>query len=215
MDQTFTRVLTPCDTPPNFLKNPNVGPKTKQWKKKEKESWATFSNSHHFGGKRACWSSGMGLGWTHKWEFKMKSTGITKKEGGLWCTPKFLDGFNYESKRENNIRKRSWGSLLSSQHFGSRGACWSSRMGLRRMKIGSIIHTDMHKPNNKLVNCRVGALFVHGWAMGKHKLIRFIMARIWGEATTFPLIVFFVSSHRASTKMSFCLEIPKWKSRNS
>jgi hypothetical protein len=33
-----------------------------------------------------------------------------------------------------------------------------------------------------------------------------------GETTTFPLIVFFVSSHRASTQMSFCLGTPKWES---
>jgi hypothetical protein len=43
-----------------------------------------------------------------------------------------------------------------------------------------------------------------------------------GEATTFPLIIFFMLDHRASTQMSFCLEIPKlesqyslnWNSRN-
>jgi hypothetical protein len=36
-----------------------------------------------------------------------------------------------------------------------------------------------------------------------------------GEATTFPLIVFFVPNHEASTQMSFCFEIPKLESRNS
>jgi hypothetical protein len=35
------------------------------------------------------------------------------------------------------------------------------------------------------------------------------------EATTFPLIVFYVFGHGASTQMSFCLETPKWKFRNS
>jgi hypothetical protein len=35
-------------------------------------------------------------------------------------------------KGENNERTRSWGMFLSSQHFGGRGACWSSGMGIRR-----------------------------------------------------------------------------------
>jgi hypothetical protein len=33
-----------------------------------------------------------------------------------------------------------------------------------------------------------------------------------GEATTFPLIVFFVLGHKANTQMSFCPETPKLKS---
>jgi hypothetical protein len=36
-----------------------------------------------------------------------------------------------------------------------------------------------------------------------------------GEATTFPLIVYSVPSHRPSTQMSFCPGTPKWESRNS
>ncbi len=31
-----------------------------------------------------------------------------------------------------------------------------------------------------------------------------------GEANTFPLIVFSLLGHEASTQMSFCLGIPKW-----
>jgi hypothetical protein len=69
-----------------------------------------------------------------------------------WCTPKLLDGLNYESKGENNGRKRSWDALPSSRHFGRRGACWSSGMGLRQTTSDSIIHLDLHKPNNKLIS---------------------------------------------------------------
>jgi hypothetical protein len=36
-----------------------------------------------------------------------------------------------------------------------------------------------------------------------------------GEATTFPLIVFFVPDHEASTQMSFCLGTLKWESQIS
>jgi hypothetical protein len=35
-----------------------------------------------------------------------------------------------------------------------------------------------------------------------------------GEATTFPLIVFFMPSHMANTQMSFCPKTPKLESRN-
>jgi hypothetical protein len=36
-----------------------------------------------------------------------------------------------------------------------------------------------------------------------------------GEATTFPLIVYFVPSHGTSTQMTFCFGTPKWEFRNS
>jgi hypothetical protein len=36
-----------------------------------------------------------------------------------------------------------------------------------------------------------------------------------GEATTFPLIKYFVPSHETSTQMSFCPKTPKLESRNS
>jgi hypothetical protein len=36
-----------------------------------------------------------------------------------------------------------------------------------------------------------------------------------GEATTFPLIVYFVFGHETSNQMSFCPKTPKWESRNS
>jgi hypothetical protein len=32
-----------------------------------------------------------------------------------------------------------------------------------------------------------------------------------GEATTFPLIVYFVPGHKTSTQMSFCPGTPKWE----
>jgi hypothetical protein len=36
---------------------------------------------------------------------------------------KLLDGFNCESKGEDNERKKSWGALFNSQDFEGRGAC--------------------------------------------------------------------------------------------
>ncbi len=53
--------------------------------------------------------------------------------------------------------------LFSSQHFGGKGACQSSKMRLGRMTSGSIIHIDLHKPNNKLVSAQLE----HFWCMDK------------------------------------------------
>jgi hypothetical protein len=36
-----------------------------------------------------------------------------------------------------------------------------------------------------------------------------------GEATTFPLIVYYVPLHKAHIQMTFCPRTPKWKSQNS
>ncbi len=49
----------------------------------------------------------------------------------LECNTRKLDKLNFESKGENNGRKRSWGTFPNLQHFGGRGACWSSKMGIR------------------------------------------------------------------------------------
>jgi hypothetical protein len=61
-------------------------------------------------------------------------------------------GLNCKSKGEDNRRRRSGDTLFDLQHFGGKRARWSSGMGLGRMISKSIIHMDLHKPNNKLVN---------------------------------------------------------------
>jgi hypothetical protein len=72
-----------------------------------------------------------------------------------WCTLKLFDGFNYASKGDNNGRRKNWGVLPGSLHFEGRGACWSFGMGLGWGTSGSIIHMDLHKPNNKLVSAEL------------------------------------------------------------
>jgi len=69
-----------------------------------------------------------------------------------WRTPKLLDGFNCDSKSEDNRRKWSWGELPSLKHFRGRGVCWNSRMELGKMTSNSLIHINLHKINNKLVS---------------------------------------------------------------
>ncbi len=47
--------------------------------------------------------------------------------------PKLLDGLNYESKGKDDERRKSWGVLPRSQHFGGKGVCWSFEMGIRKI----------------------------------------------------------------------------------
>ncbi len=55
-----------------------------------------------------------------------------------------------KSKNENNEKRRSGDAFLSLQHFEGKGVCWG--WGLERVISGSIIYTNLHKQNNKLVN---------------------------------------------------------------
>jgi hypothetical protein len=49
-------------------------------------------------------------------------------------------------------------------------------MGLGQVTSGSIIHVDLYKQNNKLVNLELKHLLVHGRVTGKHRLTRLTMA---------------------------------------
>jgi hypothetical protein len=66
--------------------------------------------------------------------------------------PKLLGRLNCESKCEDNGRIKSWGMLFNSQQFGSRGACWNSRMGTRKSDKQINYSHKPNKPNNKLVS---------------------------------------------------------------
>jgi hypothetical protein len=88
---------------------------------------------------------------------------------------------------------------------GRAGALW---WGLRRMTSKLIIHMVLHKPTTSWLVCNLnifGAWRNHGQTQ-THKIHHGFNL---GEATTFPLIIFYVPSHRACTQMSFCLGIRK------
>jgi hypothetical protein len=112
---------------------------------------------------------------------------INLKESRSLTYPQLLNGFNCESKGENNGRRRSWGMLLSSQHFGGKGACWSSEMGTRKShKLINYSHGPT-QTKQQIDYCIVGALLVHGRATGKLRLIRLTTAQTWGKALPSPL----------------------------
>jgi len=72
----------------------------------------------------------------------------------------------------------------------------ASGWGLGRSTSKLIIHTNLHKPNNKLVNVyskHFGARMSHGQTQ-THKTPHNLDL---GEATTFPLTILFVHGHGA------------------
>jgi hypothetical protein len=111
--------------------------------------------------------------------------GVMDAKGHLWVWnkklvmthPKLLNKLNCESKGENNERIRNWGMLLGSQHFKARRACWSSRMGTRmNYKLVNYSHELTHT-KQQVDWCIIGTFFVHGRAMGNHKVTRLTMAQ--------------------------------------
>jgi len=87
-------------------------------------------------------------------------------------------------------------------------------MGLGRLISNSLTHTDLHKPNNKLVS----VWLEHFRAQTSHRQTqthKIHHGLDLGEATTFPLIVYSMPGHGTNTQMSFCPGTPKWESRNS
>ncbi len=96
--------------------------------------------------------------------------------------------------------------FLGSQQFKGRGACWSSEMGLRRMtSVQSLTWTCTNQTTSWLMhNLDIfGARTSHG-QIQTHKTHN---GPDLGEATTFPLIVYFLPLHRGHIQMAFCPEV--------
>jgi hypothetical protein len=73
---------------------------------------------------------------------------------------------------------------------------------------------DLHKPNNELVSSwleHFGARMSHG----QTRIHKTHHDPNLEEATTFPLIIYFVFGNGTNTQMSFCLETPKSRSSQS
>jgi hypothetical protein len=73
----------------------------------------------------------------------------------IWCTFKFLDGLNYKSKGENNGRRGVGARSLARSTSGVKERVGAPGWGLGRLTSKSIIHTDLHKPNNKLISVQL------------------------------------------------------------
>jgi hypothetical protein len=75
-----------------------------------------------------------------------------------WRTPTLLERLKCKFSA-NNRRKRSWARSLVKSILKVKGHAGTLGWGLGRMISGSIIHMNMHKPNNKLVS----AWLEHFW----------------------------------------------------
>jgi hypothetical protein len=127
----------------------------------------------------------------------------------MWCTLKLFTRLKCESKM--NIMKEWKVGVHSLVCNISRveGHDGVSKKGLKRMISKSITHTNLHKPNTSwLVHSwsTFGARTSHGQTR-THKTHHNLNL---GEATTFPLILFSMPSHGASTQMSFAPKLPSW-----
>jgi hypothetical protein len=66
--------------------------------------------------------------------------------------PKLFDKLNYDSKGENNERIKSWVCSLARSISGVERCVGAPGWGLRQVTSASIIHKNLHKPNNKLLS---------------------------------------------------------------
>jgi hypothetical protein len=92
--------------------------------------------------------------------------------------------------------------LLGSQHFGVRGVCWSSGMGTKKSdKHQLLTRTCTNQTTSWLVHSlsTFGVRTNHG-QIQTHKTHH---GPDLGEATTFPLIMYYVPLHEAHIQMAF------------
>jgi hypothetical protein len=96
-----------------------------------------------------------------------------------------------------------------------RRVCWSFEMGLGRInKLQLLTWTYTKSTQRWLVHTQgtFGARTSHG----QLELTRLTAAWTWGKAAPSPLYytLCLSTSHEAHIQMTFCLETPKWESRN-
>jgi hypothetical protein len=114
----------------------------------------------------------------------------------------------------NNMRRKSWGTLPNSQHFGGRRACWSSKMGLWwiRKREFKMISTCITKKIGRLVQVEWKWCDEFSKDNLKHKL--YMARNLWVEASFSFSVIYFVPFHGDYIQMSLFLRTPKWESQN-
>ncbi len=124
-----------------------------------------------------------------------------------WCTFELLDWLNCESKDEDN-KSRSGGHSLACSTSKVEGHVQAPGWGLRRLTSKSITHTNLYKPNDKLVSAQLE----HLWCTDEPWANTYSQDSPWpglGGSHHIPPYSYFVPGHGASTQMSFCLGSPK------
>jgi hypothetical protein len=116
---------------------------------------------------------------------------------------------SYVSPKVETIKKEGIGvHSLVCNILGAEGHVGASRWGLGRVTSRSIIHMNMHKPNNKLVS----AGLEHFWCTNKPRAYMDSQdspqPRLKGNHHLPPYSIL-CASHKAYTQMSFFPRIPK------
>ncbi len=113
----------------------------------------------------------------------------------------FFEGLKCESKQKTAEEGRVEARSLVHSTLTGRGACQSSSMGLGRIDKLHTLTRACTQPTHG-GQCIVGTLLVLGQATGNTDTQDFTRPGL-GEATTFPLIVYSMTSHRAYIQMVF------------
>ncbi len=95
-----------------------------------------------------------------------------------------------------------------------RGACWSSEMGLGKMRNNSLTQVNLHKTNKQVGQHKVGAPLVLGKAMGDLGLTRLTTAQIRGKPPPSPIQYTLHHSAGVVSEWFFSIGTPKWESQN-
>jgi hypothetical protein len=124
-----------------------------------------------------------------------------------------LEGPKCESKEKTTEKQIIGAYSLVRSTLRGRRACWSFGMGLGRIDKLQLFTRTYTKPTWGGW-CIIGAPLVLGWITCNMNTQDSPRPELGGEATTFPLIVYSVATHRAHIQMTFCLGTPKWESCN-
>jgi hypothetical protein len=92
----------------------------------------------------------------------------------------------------------------NSQHFGGKGACWSSGMGTKK--------SDKHQTLTRTCTNRIISWLMHNLNIFGARTSKLTTARTWGKSPPSPFIVYYVCLHEAHIQVAFCFrnpEIPK------
>jgi len=131
-----------------------------------------------------------------------------------WRTPKLLDGFNASPKVTIAEGERVGVCSLARSILGVEGHVELRNGGYEDWQANQLLTRACTNQTTSWLMCNwttLNARTSHEQPQ-THKTHHNLDL---GKATTFPLIVFFMFGHKASTQMSFCLRTPKWESQNS
>jgi hypothetical protein len=125
----------------------------------------------------------------------------------IWFTPSSSLMDSTTNPKVKRVEEGVGACSLACNTLGVEGRAEAPKSRLGRLTKNSITNTDLH---NQTTNWLVRSLGIFGAHMSHeqtqtHKIHRGPNLQ---EATTFPLIVYYVPGHVTNTQMSFCLGTP-------